>query len=137
MIDPSREPGLLVVSRFRVPSEGAAAFAAEARAALAILAESAGFVEASLGQATDEEDLRVIATRWTGVGAYRRAMSRYEVKLAVVPFLSHALDEPSAFEVVHHRDADGVTEAVTGLAADAGAVGLGHAAAGEVPPVRA
>ena len=125
------------MSRFAVPEEQAAAFATQARAAIATLAESAGFIEASLGQATDARDLRVIATRWAGIGAYRKALSRYEVKLSVVPFLSMAVDEPSAFEVVHHRDEAGAREAVSGLAADADAVGLGSAAAGAVPPVDA
>ncbi len=34
------------------------------------------------------------------MGAYRRALSTYDVKLAAVPTLSQALDEPSAYEVV-------------------------------------
>lgn len=128
---------MLVVSRFSVPADEQRAFAAQARAAIGVLADSTGFIEASVGQATDEADLRVIATRWSGIGAYRKALSRYEVKLEVVPFLSHAIDEPSAFEVVHHRDASGVREGTSGLAADAGAVGLGWAASGDVPAVDA
>lgn len=128
---------VLVISRFQVPPEQAAQFASAARDAIAVLAESNGFLDASLGQATDDAELRVISTRWEGIGFYRKALSRYEVKLSVVPFLSMAVDEPSAFEVVHRRNADGVVEATSGLAADAGAVGLGWAAAGEVPPVNA
>lgn len=136
-IEGSPTPRLLVISRFRVPPQEAAAFAAQAREAIGVLAESAGFVDASLGQATDDADLRVIATRWDGVGAYRKAMSRYEVKLSVVPFLSLAIDESSAFELVHERDGRGSREASSGLAADAGAVGLGWAAAQSVPAVEA
>ena len=34
------------------------------------------------------------------MGAYRRALSSYDVKLHAVPTLSRALDEPSAYEVV-------------------------------------
>ena len=136
---PDLSPGaeVVVISRFAVPATDAADFAAQARAAIAVLAESPGFLEASLGQATDDAALRVITTRWTGIGPYRKALSRYEVKLAVVPFLSQAIDEPSAFEIVHRRDAAGVVEAASGLAADAGAVGLGSAAAGDVPAVNA
>jgi len=52
-----------------------------------------------------------------------------------VPLLSTAIDEPSAYEVVRHVDAAGVHEAVSGLAADAGEVGLGSAAAATVRPV--
>ena len=36
----------------------------------------------------------------TAPGAYRRALSSYDVKLHAVPTLSRALDEPSAYEVV-------------------------------------
>ena len=39
-------------------------------------------------------------TRWENVGAYRRALSSYDLKLHGVPVLSHALDEPGAYEVV-------------------------------------
>ena len=39
-------------------------------------------------------------TRWENVGAYRRALSSYDVKLQAVPLLSRAVDEPSAYEVV-------------------------------------
>lgn len=137
MIDLSPNTAVLVISRFRVPREKAVDFAKEARSAIAVLADSAGFIDASLGQATDDETLRVITTRWIGVGAYRKALSRYEVKLSVIPFLSFAVDEPSAFEVVHSRDAQGVVEATSGLAADAGEVGLGWAASADVPPVQA
>lgn len=136
---PDLSPGaeVVVISRFSVPQPEAAAFAAQARAAIAVLAESTGFLGGSLGQATDDAGLRLIITRWAGIGAYRKALSRYDVKLSVVPFLSLAVDEPSAYEVVHHRDADGVVEAASGLAADAHAIGLGSAAAGTVPAVDA
>ena len=37
---------------------------------------------------------------WENVGAYRRALSAYDVKVGAVPLLSTAIDEPSAYEVV-------------------------------------
>ena len=37
---------------------------------------------------------------WEDVGAYRRALSSYDVKVTAVPLLSRAVDEPSAYEVV-------------------------------------
>ena len=39
-------------------------------------------------------------TTWEGPGAYRRALSSYDVKLRAVPVLGRALDEPGAYEVV-------------------------------------
>ena len=133
MIHPSA--ALLVVSRFRVPDEQRPAFLAAADEAMAALAAQAGCRGISLGQSTDEADLLLIRSEWEGIGAYRRALSAFDVKVRAVPLLSTAIDEPSAFELVRHRDADGVTAAVSGLAADAGEVGLGGAAAASVPPV--
>ena len=133
-MDASEVP-LLVLGRFRVSDDEAASFASDARAAIAVLAQRDGFIDAALGQSVDDAGLRTIVTRWTNVGAYRRALSNPEVKMTAIPFLSLAIDEPSAFEVVHARTPDGAVDAVSGLAADAGLIGLGFAAAPSVPPV--
>ena len=132
----SSAPILLVINRFRVPSEQSASFAEEARVALATLAESVGFIDGAIAQATDETDLRLITTRWQDVGSYRRALGRFEVKISAVPLLSQAIDEASAFEAVH-LISDGVTSSVaSGRAADADSIGLGSASAASVPPVQ-
>ena len=65
-----------------------------------MLAAQRGYVDGTLGRNLDEPDLWVLTTRWESVGAYRRALSTYDVKLSAVPTLSRALDEPSAYEVV-------------------------------------
>lgn len=129
-------PGLVIVSRFRVPAGQEEQFAADARLAIETLSGCAGFVEASLGQSTDEVDLRIITTRWTGIGAYRRALSAYDVKLSAIPLLSLAIDEPSAFEIVHARTPTGFIDGTSGLAADSGSIGLGHASGPDIAPVR-
>lgn len=92
--------GVLVVSRFRVPVADGEAFRAELAAALAALAERPGYVDGTIGRNLDEPTLWVLTTRWDNVGAYRRALSSYDVKLHAVPLLSRAVDEPSAYEVV-------------------------------------
>lgn len=129
------DAALLVITRHRVPGGEQQDFLPAARAAIAVLSEQAGFIDGSIAQATDEEGLFVITTRWAGVGAYRRALSSFEVKMTAVPLLSTALDEPSAFEEVHRRTPDTQSSARSGLAADAGAVGLGEAAAPHVRSV--
>jgi hypothetical protein len=91
---------VLVVSRFRVPEAEAAAFRADLETAHATLAAREGYVEGQVGRNLDEPELWMLATRRVHVGAYRRALSSYEVKLHAVPLLSRALDEPSAYEVV-------------------------------------
>jgi quinol monooxygenase YgiN len=91
---------VLVVSRFRVPLEEGEAFRGDLQQALDALAERPGHLGGTLGRNVDDPTLWVLTTRWEHVGAYRRALSAYDVKLRAVPLLSRALDEPSAYEVV-------------------------------------
>jgi quinol monooxygenase YgiN len=91
---------VLVVTRFRVPPEEAPAFREGLEAAHALLAAQPGYADGRVGRAVDDPGLWVLSTRWDSVGAYRRALSSYDVKLGAVPLLSRALDEPSAYELV-------------------------------------
>jgi quinol monooxygenase YgiN len=91
---------VLVVNRFRVPVEDGEAFRAELASAHSALAERPGYVDGQVGRNLDDPTLWVLTTRWEHVGAYRRALSSYDVKLNAVPVLSRAVDEPSAYEVV-------------------------------------
>jgi len=127
-------PPLLVVSRYRVV-EDRSAWLAQMRSALAVLGESEGFVRGWIAQATDDSELLAISTIWTGVGAYRRALSRFDVKMQVIPLLSTAIDEPSAFEALVAVDDAGEQLFDSGLAADHDAVGLGSAAAASVESI--
>jgi len=131
---PGAVPPLLVVSRYRVSTDRLE-WLAQMRAALGVLAESAGYLRGQIAQATDDAELMVVATSWESVGAYRRALSRYEVKAQVIPLLSSAIDEPSAFESVVVVDESGEQLFASGLAADHGDVGLGSAAAASVASI--
>jgi quinol monooxygenase YgiN len=91
---------VIVVSRFRVPADEQAGFREDLQRAREILAEQPGFVHGRIGRNTDDPRLWVLVTLWESVGAYRRALSAYDVRLTAVPVLSRALDEPSAFELV-------------------------------------
>jgi hypothetical protein len=91
---------VLVVSRFRVPVDEGETFRGDLQVALDALAERPGHVGGTIGRNIDDPELWVLSTRWDNVGAYRRALSSYDVKLRAVPLLSRALDEPSAYEVV-------------------------------------
>lgn len=91
---------MLVVSRFRVSEPEAPAFRLELERAAATLAQRPGHVSGQVGRNVDDPELWVLATTWEHVGAYRRALSAYDVKLHAVPLLSRAIDEPSAYEVV-------------------------------------
>ena len=91
---------MLVVSRFRVDDAETASFRADLERAREALAARPGYVEGRIGRTVDDPELWVLTTVWEHVGAYRRALSAYDVKLGAVPLLSRAVDEPSAFEVV-------------------------------------
>jgi heme oxygenase (mycobilin-producing) len=91
---------VLVVTRFTVKPADSATFADQAAAALAALADCPGYRRGTLGQAADDPSGWVLVTEWDGVGAYRRALSRYDVKINATPLLAQAHDEPSAFEVL-------------------------------------
>jgi len=89
---------VLVLTRFRPDDE--VAFRAEAEAVAALLRSRPGCREVVLGRNVDDPGLWTLTSRWDDVGSYRRGIGSYEVKLHGVPFLSRALDEPSAYEVV-------------------------------------
>lgn len=87
---------MFVIIRFHVPDP--TAFQARVDAALTVLRTRDGFEAADLVRNLDESDLWALVTRWRDVGSYRRALQGDESKTVVVPMLSEALDEPSAYE---------------------------------------
>jgi quinol monooxygenase YgiN len=91
---------VIVVNRFRVPAEQGEQFRVEVQHAREALAARPGYLQGAIGRNTDDPTLWVLTTRWEHVGAYRRALSAYDVKLRAVPVLSRAIDEPSAYEAV-------------------------------------
>ncbi len=119
---------MLAVTRYTVAPPDAGDFLERAQAALGVLAAQRGYRAGRVGRATDDPTRWVLVTEWAGVGAYRRALSAYDVKVAAVPLLSLAEDEPTAYEVIVASSADGSARAgTTGLAADAGSVAVGEA----------
>ena len=76
------------------------AFTERAHAALQALAACPGYLRGRLARAYDEPDHWTIVSEWESVGAYRRALSSYEVKVHATPLLAESLDEPSAYEVL-------------------------------------
>lgn len=89
----------------------------EARAALSALAARPGFVRGRVGRSHDDAAAWVLATEWEGVGAYRRALSSFDVKVAATGLFVRAEDEVSTYDVVLSADA--------GAGAGAGAGGAG------------
>ena len=126
---------VLVVTRFDVPDGESAGFLTRAQAALAAFAARPGYVRGRIGRAADDPTAWVMTTEWTGVGAYRRSLSAYDVKVDAAPLLSLGRDEPSAFEVLHASDAAGTSTGESRRAVDAGDVGVGEASGPSVSDV--
>jgi hypothetical protein len=91
---------VIVVTRYVVEPHEGPAFQQQAGAALDALAARPGWRSGRIGRATDDGSLWTLVTEWDSVGAYRRALSAYDVKVQAVPLLSRAVNEPSAFEVL-------------------------------------
>jgi len=96
----SRVAGVFVVIRFRVAEGDQAVFETRLAAAVEVLSRQRGFVAARAGRNADDPELLALTMEWQNIGSYRRALSPYEVKLAAVPLLSEAIDEPTAYEAL-------------------------------------
>ena len=119
---------MLVVTRFAVGLADAD-FPERARAALAALAARPGFRRGHAGPAVDDPAEWVLVSEWDGVGAYRRALSAYEVRVHATPLLARARDEPGAYEVLVAADGDQLTgTAASDRAPDAATTGPGRRA---------
>jgi quinol monooxygenase YgiN len=96
---------VIVVNRFRVPEKDTQEFRGQLEHARQVLAAQRGYVAGRIGRNVDDPELWLLTTEWEGPGAYRRALSTYDVKLAAVPTLARALDEPGAYEPVEPGEA--------------------------------
>lgn len=101
---------MFVTNRFVIDEDAAEDFAARAQTALAALAARPGYLRGELLRAFDDPRHWSLLTEWESVGAYRRALGGFDVKMHATPLLAESLDEPSAFESLA---AAGPGEAVT------------------------
>ena len=119
---------VLAITRYRVPAAEAPDFLERARTALVALAARPGHLWGTVARSTDEPGLWTLSTRWRDVGAYRRALGSYEVKLHAHPLMYLAVDEPSAFEELLVSAPDGsLTETGSDRSPDADSFNLGDA----------
>jgi heme-degrading monooxygenase HmoA len=88
---------VFALTRLRVPADDVAGVTAAAAELIGALRTRPGFRDGELGRAADDPELFALCTTWDGVGAYRRALSAAEVKIAGAPVWAHALDEPGVY----------------------------------------
>src|SRR3954447_26157187 len=98
---------MLVLNRFVVPPVTQDDFVLRAHAALAALADRPGYLSGRLTRALDDPTSWTLVTEWESVGAYRRALGGFAVKVPAPPVLSESLDEPSAYETLASAEPGG------------------------------
>ncbi|HVQ89410.1 MAG TPA: antibiotic biosynthesis monooxygenase [Mycobacteriales bacterium] len=131
---------MLVLTRFSVSEADGGQFADQAADALDAFARCTGYLRGSLGREVDDPTSWLLLTEWDGVGAYRRALSGYDVKVRAVPLLARGQQEPGAYEVLQTVDRGGTAlSAPSDRAVDAGTAGPGTSPAsapeaGRTPP---
>ncbi|ALG07563.1 antibiotic biosynthesis monooxygenase family protein [Kibdelosporangium phytohabitans] len=122
---------MLLVCGFTVPETESAEFSADAAKAMRLLTAQAGCVRAVLGHSADDPDRWALTVEFASVVAYRRAMSPFDVREHVIPFLSRG--DASAYEV-HTTATDGQAgNRVSVVAADAGTAGPRDASGPAMP----
>jgi hypothetical protein len=117
---------VLVVNRFQVAEQEGERFLADAGRAMLALAGCRGYRSGRVGRAVEDPLVWIIQTEWDGVGAYRRALSTYDVKVEAAPLLGLAMDEVSAYEVLLADGLGSVGEGSSARAADADTAGPGR-----------
>ncbi|MBB2941985.1 antibiotic biosynthesis monooxygenase family protein [Actinoplanes sp. CA-015351] len=106
---------MLVLNRFNIPPDTQDGFVERAHAALAALANCPGYQSGRLARALEDPAAWTLVTEWESVGAYRRALGAFDVKMYATPLLAQTLDEPSAYETLAEA---GPGEAVVVTASD-------------------
>jgi antibiotic biosynthesis monooxygenase len=98
---------MLVLNRFVIPPDNQDGFVSRGHAALAALAACTGYLSGRLTRALDDPSYWTLVTEWESVGAYRRALGGFDVKVHATPLLAESIDEPSAFETLASAEPGG------------------------------
>jgi len=83
-----------------------------------LFSESPGFLSMELGQSTDSLEVLTVIHRWESVGSYRKALSRYEVKAEVIPFLSQFTRDSVTVEIISDTQSGTARMGASSLASD-------------------
>jgi quinol monooxygenase YgiN len=110
---------LLVLTRYEVEPDGQESFRLRARDALAALTAQPGCRAGQVARALDDPRRWVVQTEWDTVGAYRRALGSYDVKVRAVPLMYSQIDEATAYEALVMVGPEGLVDGESDLAAGA------------------
>lgn len=122
---------MLLVCGFTVPDSDSSEFSALATRAIELLTAQPGCVRAVLGRSADSPTQWSLTVEFTDVVAYRRAMSPFDVREHVIPFLSRG--DASAYEILATGTGGHAEQRVSVVAADAATIRPGDAAGPATP----
>lgn len=127
---------MLVICHFAVDPAQAESFRTRAHRALSLLTAQPGCVDGRLGRSPDETTRWVLVLCFDSVVAYRRALSVFEIREQVIPFLSEALtSESGGYEVLAAAAGGAVTDHPSLLAGSAGQDEVAGSRRGPGPPL--
>jgi len=110
---------IAVIAQLAVPAGSRAQFEQGYERLVELCAQSPGFLSSELGQSTDSLEDFTLIHRWADVGTYRKFLSRYEVKIEVIPFLSTFTKDSVTVEIIMDSQSDRAESGTSSLAFDA------------------
>ena len=110
---------IAVIAQLVVPADARGHFDQGCERMVELCVESPGFLSSELGQSTDSLEDFTLIHRWADVGAYRKFLSRYDIKLEVIPFLSTFTKTSVTVEIISDTQSDQVERGTSSLAFDA------------------
>jgi len=115
-VQESAETPLIVVSTLvaREPD-----FIDRIEESISILSKLPGCITVELARSLDSETDYLLVSRWESVGHYRKALSNFEVKSVVIPFISICSTDSVTAEVINRADSRGSVYFESALAPDA------------------
>jgi hypothetical protein len=110
---------IAVIAQLVVPADARGHFDQGCERMVELCGESPGFLSSELGQSTDSLEDFTLIHRWADVGAYRKFLGRYDIKLEVIPFLSTFTKDSVTVEIIRDSQSDRVEGGTSSLAIDA------------------
>ena len=110
---------IAVIAQLAVPAGSRVQFEQGYERLVELCAQSPGFLSSELGQSTDSLEDFTLIHRWADVGTYRKFLSRYDVKIEVIPFLSTFTKDSVTVEIIMDSQSDRAESGTSSLAFDA------------------
>lgn len=116
---------MLVILRYSAPERRDSALPGLLDAALTAISGQAGHLRGWVGRSPDDPGHWLLASEWAEVGAMRRGLGSFDVKIALGPLQAFADQGSGVFEVLRYCDDLGTSVTPSSRATDADSAGPG------------